>query len=47
MPDKEQILFSGNLRYIYSGSPLIRPPLMHRKSGHIRGVGFDEGDKMV
>ena len=30
----------------YSGSPLIRPPLKHRKSGYIREMVFDKGDKM-
>ena len=32
---------------IYSGPPLIRPPLNPSKSGLIGGVAFDEGDKMV
>ena len=32
---------------VYSGPPLIRPNVKHRNSGHIRGVDFGEGDKMV
>jgi hypothetical protein len=32
---------------IYSGLPVIRPPLKHRKNDHIRGLVFGEGGKIA
>ena len=37
----------GVLSDKYSGPPLIRPALLHQKSGHIRGVAFLEGEKTI
>ena len=40
-----QFICSG--KYIYSGPPLMRPPLGNWKTGRITGVAAGEGDAFV